>query len=273
MLPIHEDSTYNQTNYSPLKSRSDLYKNYPYFSFCEPPTHPLVPMFQLQNVQILQGEQHYPSGSFHTEEEEPNFDLLSIFFPEENQHDNRPILNTGAENEIKNTLPKLSKTEKIVWLEAEDKMLKELVVKYKFDWKRIAKRMYSLTNKKYTVNFLKKKYRESTKFDNIKKRVKFSHEEDLQLVKSYQIYGLNWEKIASSLERRTPMMVKNRFYSYIKKKGALTGLLQELETTKSESIFSEKSSEESSLQITQGRELWNFQQAKNRILFVKMTYN
>jgi hypothetical protein len=121
------------------------------------------------------------------------------------------------------------KSKKFPWSEVEEKILKEIAIKYKLDWKRIAKRMFNLTNKNYPINFLKIRYKRSVSTDILPARAKFSHEEDLQLVKFLGCYGKDWVKIAERLPRRSPIMVKNRYYSHINKKDLLQKLTEELE--------------------------------------------
>jgi len=50
------------------------------------------------------------------------------------------------------------------------------------------------------------------------KKRKFSEEEDKVILKYHIIYGNKWSEIAKKMEARTGDMVKNRFYSFLKKK-------------------------------------------------------
>ena len=50
------------------------------------------------------------------------------------------------------------------------------------------------------------------------KKGKFSKEEDKIILKYHKIYGNKWSKIAKKMKARTGDMVKNRFYSSLKKK-------------------------------------------------------
>jgi hypothetical protein len=59
----------------------------------------------------------------------------------------------------------------------------------------------------------------------ILQRCMFSVKEDMIIAKYYCIYGKNWTKIASHLDFRTSGMVKNRFYSYIRKQNIMKTLL------------------------------------------------
>jgi len=117
---------------------------------------------------------------------------------------------------------------KLTWREEHFEIMKSIVVQYKSDWKRIVKRFFRLTGLKVSVPFLKKKFKEATSTENLLKRVKFSHEEDLLIVRSVLKYGLDWEKISQYLPGRSPMMIKNRFYSHIKKGKTYESLVEEV---------------------------------------------
>jgi hypothetical protein len=109
------------------------------------------------------------------------------------------------------------------WCEEHEKLLRKLAVQYKFDWKKIAKKF---NNKKYTPHFLKMRYKG---YDEgpVPKRVKFSHEEDVLIAKYFEEYGVDWEKMVSHFPNRTAIMLKNRFYSHIRKHNLLESLLEE----------------------------------------------
>ena len=109
------------------------------------------------------------------------------------------------------------------WNEEDEKLLRKLAVQYKFDWKKVAKKF---ANKKYTPHFLKMRYKG---YDEgpVPKRVKFTHEEDLMIAKYFDLYGVDWEKMVAHFPNRTAIMIKNRFYSYIRKNNRLENLLQE----------------------------------------------
>lgn len=113
------------------------------------------------------------------------------------------------------------------WDETDDQDLLKFVVKYKNDWKKVADR-FKTRKKKVTNHFLKTRYKELTNDPYLLRR-KFSYEEDLLIAKYYVEYGCDWERISQHFSNRTGTMIKNRFYSYIKKKDLLEQLLQELE--------------------------------------------
>ena len=63
--------------------------------------------------------------------------------------------------------------------------------------------------------------------DSSVKRVRFTHEEDLLIAKYFNKYGNDWSKIAIHFNNRTPTMLKNRYYSHIRKRNLLDELLSE----------------------------------------------
>ena len=113
---------------------------------------------------------------------------------------------------------------KAFWTEENIKKLMEWADQLKQDWKRIAKKFRT---KHVTPTIVRNKYRE-IKYNEAPLREKFTHEEDLLIAKYYNIYGLQWKKIAEHLKARTHIMVKNRFYSHIKRNNLLESLLQEI---------------------------------------------
>jgi hypothetical protein len=126
--------------------------------------------------------------------------------------------------------------------EKDEKLLLELAPKYKNDWKKISKRMFRLHNKKFGLNFLRIKYKELAD-DNVKKRVRFTHKEDLMIAKYSSIYGHDWTKISYYFSNRTPIMLKNRYY-HMKKKNILDKLVKEVEDLEKENVNVDKLGEE-----------------------------
>lgn len=106
------------------------------------------------------------------------------------------------------------------WTEENIKLLMSLAVSCKRDWKKVAKKF---NNKLVTASFAKCKYRELTT-NQPPLRVRFSHEEDILIAKYINIYGCDWDKISEFFVTRTPVMLKNRYYSYIRKKNLLRDL-------------------------------------------------
>jgi len=119
------------------------------------------------------------------------------------------------------------------WTSEDDQNLKKLADQYKNDWKKIAKRIITQTKKKVTPNFLKNRYKDIAG-EQIKKGVKFSHEEDLLIAKLFEKHNTQWTLIAAEFTDRTPVMIKNRYYSHIRRKGLLQNLTCEAKDSNSQ---------------------------------------
>jgi len=134
----------------------------------------------------------------------------------------------GADNEKKatNHKNKKSTSRRRTWTAEDDELLKTLGLQYKNDWKKIVKRLFTLRSIKKNPNFLRNRFKELTK-DAAQKRIKFSHQEDVKLAKLIQEHGMNWMKLGEFFPERTPIMLKNRYYSYIRKKNLLATLNEE----------------------------------------------
>ena len=96
------------------------------------------------------------------------------------------------------------------WDKEEDNKLLSLYEKYGKNWAAISKEMPHRTGKQIRDRFL-------NSLDSKFERGKFTEEEDQAIIKYYKIYGNSWAKIAKKLKTRTGDMVKNRFYSSLKK--------------------------------------------------------
>ena len=96
------------------------------------------------------------------------------------------------------------------WDKEEDSKLLSLYEKYGKNWAAISKEMPHRTGKQIRDRFL-------NSLDSKFERGKFTEEEDQAIIKYYKIYGNSWAKIAKKLKTRTGDMVKNRFYSSLKK--------------------------------------------------------
>lgn len=111
-----------------------------------------------------------------------------------------------------------------IWCKEKDHLLLKLGAQYKCDWKKTAKRF---NHKKLTPHFLKMRYKELT-CAPIQRRIKFNHKEDLMIAKYFDKYGSNWAQMATHFHDRTAIMLKNRYYSYIRKREILEPLLNEV---------------------------------------------
>ena len=96
------------------------------------------------------------------------------------------------------------------WDKEEDNKLLSLYEKYGKNWAAISKEMPHRTGKQIRDRFL-------NSLDSKFERGKFTEEEDQAIIKYYKNYGNSWAKIAKKLKTRTGDMVKNRFYSSLKK--------------------------------------------------------
>ena len=96
------------------------------------------------------------------------------------------------------------------WGKEEDSKLISLYEKYGRNWAAISKEMPQRTGKQIRDRFL-------NSLDTRYKRGKFSEEEDKMILQYHKIYGNQWAKIAKKIKKRTGDMIKNRFYSSLKK--------------------------------------------------------
>ncbi len=110
-----------------------------------------------------------------------------------------------------------------VWNDEMDELLLKLGAQYKCDWKKISKKF---NHKKITPHFIKMRYKEVTYAAPITRRVKFNHREDLMIAKYFEKYGSNWTQMAVFFPDRTAVMLKNRYYSFIRKRDIMELLLR-----------------------------------------------
>jgi len=111
-----------------------------------------------------------------------------------------------------------------IWNKEKDNMLLKLGAQFKCDWKKIAKRFH---NRRLTPCFLKNRYKELIDAP-FQRRVKFTHKEDLMIAKYFEKYGSCWPTLATHFKDRSPIMLKNRYYSFIRKRNLLDSLLEEV---------------------------------------------
>jgi len=84
----------------------------------------------------------------------------------------------------------------------------------------VSKRLFTQYHKKYSVNFLKEKYKLiANEYQNIGK-AKFTPEDDKKISQLVASLGFNWAKISMEFKDKTPLMLKNRYY-HMKRKGLL----------------------------------------------------
>jgi Myb-like DNA-binding domain len=118
-----------------------------------------------------------------------------------------------------------SPVKKSAWGEADDIELDGLVKRWKCDWKKICRR-FKNKGKPSSRHFLKNRIR-VIRNDPYLLKQKFSHEEDLLIATLVDKYDIDWISIARFIPNRTPVMIKNRYYSHIHRKGLMQSLLDE----------------------------------------------
>lgn len=146
------------------------------------------------------------------EREIVNFDeYLNILLKSIKEDDEKfePIKNSKKFQSNKNQKSSMH-LEKYEWKRIDDIQLIELIEKYNFDWKKIALIMDKPEN--LIKNRYEKRLNPKLKFS------KFTPEEDSLIIKKYKIYGSQWNQISQFLPNRSSIMIKNRFYSNLKKK-------------------------------------------------------
>ena len=97
------------------------------------------------------------------------------------------------------------------WTKEEDEILLKLIKKYGKNWSKISKEFLKRNGKQIRDRYI------NVLSPNIN-RNKFNYEEDMQIIKLYNQFGPKWSKIKNYFNNRTTDMIKNRFYSSIKKK-------------------------------------------------------
>jgi len=97
------------------------------------------------------------------------------------------------------------------WSSAEDNKLMELMETYGKKWSKIAALMEGRTGKQVRDRYV------NVLMPDIN-RTGWEESEDQLILSTYQQIGPKWSKIAENLQGRTEGQVKNRFYSFLKKK-------------------------------------------------------
>lgn len=97
------------------------------------------------------------------------------------------------------------------WTEEEDELLLDLLKRFGKNWSLISKYMPSRSGKQIRDRFL-------NALDPTILKDKFTAEEDKKILELYAAMGSQWSKIALYLHRRTGDMIKNRFYSSLRRK-------------------------------------------------------
>jgi hypothetical protein len=97
------------------------------------------------------------------------------------------------------------------WTKEEDKQILELVKQNGRNWALISKMMTTRNGKQIRDRFL-------NYLDPEINKIKFKKEEDDKIIDLYKEHGSKWSVIAKSFPGRTGDMIKNRFYSCLKRR-------------------------------------------------------
>jgi len=97
------------------------------------------------------------------------------------------------------------------WTKEEDNLVLEMVEQFGKNWSLISKYIPSRTGKQIRDRYL-------NALDSNINKDKFSEEEDKKIIELYLQYGSIWSNIAKFFEKRTGDMIKNRFYSTLRKR-------------------------------------------------------
>ncbi len=119
------------------------------------------------------------------------------------------------------------------WDEEMDQLLLKLASQYKCNWKKIANKY---NHKKITSQFIKMRYKDLTYSAPITRRIKFTHQEDLMIAKYFDKYGSNWSEMAQFFQDRSAVMLKNRYYSFIRKRDVMDILLNKAKEIESNGV-------------------------------------
>lgn len=128
------------------------------------------------------------------------------------------------------------------WDPSEDQKLHELFKTHGTDWAGIASKLFGRSGKQVRERFL------NTLDPSINKE-KWSKQEDKIILTMYYQIGSKWSEISKVLKNRPENMVKNRFYSHIKKK-----LIKKSEEESEEELLNENYSSDSGTTMTNGNE-------------------
>ncbi|CAD8138927.1 unnamed protein product [Paramecium octaurelia] len=96
------------------------------------------------------------------------------------------------------------------WTQKEDHLLLKLVELHNKNWVQIAKKIPNRTSKQVRERFINKLNPEIN-------QEPFSVAEDKLIIDGFKSFGSKWCKISKLLQNRPENVIKNRFYSYLRK--------------------------------------------------------
>jgi len=144
------------------------------------------------------------------------------------QSGSKKITKTSPAAQAKQATYKKSKRARNPWSPKEDAKLMELMKKYGQSWAMISSQLEGRTGKQVRDRYLNK-LRPNIKLGD------WSVQEDELLVKLLKEVGNRWSLIANHLPGRTEGQVKNRFYSFIKKRLQPDGTLCQISDSRTSS--------------------------------------
>jgi len=163
-----------------------------------------------------------------------NFD--SSVFLDDSETESVSTLNSGSKKITKNSPAvqakqasyKKSKRARNPWTPKEDAKLMELMKKYGQSWAMVSSQLEGRTGKQVRDRYLNK-LRPNIKLGD------WTAQEDELIVKLLKEVGNRWSLIANHLPGRTEGQVKNRFYSFIKKRLQPDGTLCQISDSRTNS--------------------------------------
>jgi len=200
---------------------------------CNPYSSSLI---QQQSLLNAYPSIHYPNSTLPTDYSKSQSNVSVDLTPETFSLDLETPSQHSEEKKTCSTNRKSKLIEK-QWTTEDDYYLRECVERYRNDWKKVFKE-FKKRYKYVTIAFLKAKYK-TIKTNPFELRVRFTHDEDLLIARLVNSLGKKWDLMATYFPNRTPIMIKNRYYSYIKKRNIMKDLLAEAESkdTNSESVI------------------------------------
>lgn len=144
------------------------------------------------------------------------------------QSGSKKITKTSPAVQAKQASYKKSKRARNPWTPKEDAKLMELMKKYGQSWAMISSQLEGRTGKQVRDRYLNK-LRPNIKLGD------WSVQEDELVVKLLKEVGNRWSLIANHLPGRTEGQVKNRFYSFIKKRLQPDGTLCQISDSRTSS--------------------------------------
>ena len=111
------------------------------------------------------------------------------------------------------------------WGHHDDVILKEIACQNRYDWKKVTRKFEKSFGKKVTPLFLKNRYHAIR--DN---SGPLNEEDDKNLVRAIEQYGLNWENLYEVCPDKNKIQVRNRYYSKLKNKSYYKSVLDKIRT-------------------------------------------